>query len=222
MAAIIEKILAKDVKLLVTVIDNPIITHKLAQLRDKRTSSGIFRNLVEEIAMLMVYEVGREFEAYEVEIETPLTSCRVKILYEENFVVVPILRAGLGMSSGVLKILPNASVGHIGLYRDEKTFQPVEYYSKMPPNLDEKILLVTDPMLATGGSAVAALQMLKDKGARKIFFMCIVAAPQGIEKISTAHPDVPIYTAAIDDGLNENCYILPGLGDAGDRIFSTL
>ncbi len=151
-----------------------------------------------------------------------MTSCRVKILNEENFVVVPILRAGLGMASGVLKILPNASVGHIGLYRDEKTFQPVEYYSKMPQNLGEKILLVTDPMLATGGSAVAALQMLKDKGAQKIFFMCIIAAPQGIAKISAAHPDVPIYTAAVDDGLNENCYILPGLGDAGDRIFSTL
>ena len=158
---------------MVTVLDNPIIAHKLAQLRDKRTPSRIFRALVEEIAMLMVYEVGREFESYEVEIETPLTSCRVKILYEENFVVVPILRAGLGMSSGVLKILPNASVGHIGLYRDEKTFQPVEYYSKMPPNLGEKILLVTDPMLATGGSAVAALQMLKDKGARKIFLCAL-------------------------------------------------
>ncbi len=207
---------------MVTVLDNPIIAHKLAQLRDKRTPSGIFRAIVEEIAMLMVYEVGREFESYEVEIETPLTSCRVKILNEENFVVVPILRAGLGMASGVLKILPNASVGHIGLYRDEKTFQPVEYYSKMPQNLGEKILLVTDPMLATGGSAVDALQMLKDKGAQKIFFMCIIAAPQGIAKISAAHPDVPIYTAAVDDGLNENCYILPGLGDAGDRIFSTL
>ncbi len=207
---------------MVTVLDNPIIAHKLAQLRDKRTPSGIFRQIVEEIAMLMVYEVGREFESYEVAIETPLTSCRVKILNEENFVVVPILRAGLGMASGVLKILPNASVGHIGLYRDEKTFQPVEYYSKMPQNLGEKILLVTDPMLATGGSAVDALQMLKDKGAQKIFFMCIIAAPQGIAKISAAHPDVPIYTAAVDDGLNENCYILPGLGDAGDRIFSTL
>ncbi|MBQ7629015.1 MAG: uracil phosphoribosyltransferase, partial [Selenomonadaceae bacterium] len=134
----------------------------------------------------------------------------------------PILRAGLAMTSGVLKIFPKASVGHIGLYRDEKTFQPIEYYCKMPPNLSEKILLVTDPMLATGGSSAAALQLLKDKGARKIFFMCIVAAPQGIEKVSAAHPDIPIYTAAIDEGLNENCYILPGLGDAGDRIFGTL
>ena len=203
-------------------IKNPIIAHKLAQLRNKETPTKIFRPLVQEIAMLMTYEVGKEFETKEVEIETPLTSCKVKVLEEENFVVVPILRAGLAMVEGVLKILNGASVGHIGLYRDEKTFQPVEYYSKMPPNLSEKILLVTDPMLATGGSASAALQMLKDKGARKIIFMCIVSAPQGIEKISADHPDIPIYTAAIDEGLNEHCYILPGLGDAGDRIFGTL
>ena len=203
-------------------IKNPIIAHKLAQLRNKETPTKIFRPLVQEIAMLMTYEVGKEFETKEIEIETPLTSCKVKVLEEENFVVVPILRAGLAMVEGVLKILNGASVGHIGLYRDEKTFQPVEYYSKMPPNLSEKILLVTDPMLATGGSASAALQMLKDKGAKKIIFMCIVSAPQGIEKISADHPDIPIYTAAIDEGLNEHCYILPGLGDAGDRIFGTL
>ncbi len=203
-------------------IKNPIIAHKLAQLRNKETPTKIFRPLVQEIAMLMTYEVGKEFESKEIEIETPLTSCKVKVLEEENFVVVPILRAGLAMVEGVLKILGGASVGHIGLYRDEKTFQPVEYYSKMPPNLSEKILLVTDPMLATGGSCSAALQMLKDKGAKKIIFMCIVSAPQGIEKISADHPDIPIYTASIDEGLNEHCYILPGLGDAGDRIFGTL
>ena len=203
-------------------IKNPIIAHKLAQLRNKETPTKIFRPLVQEIAMLMTYEVGKEFESKEIEIETPLTSCKVKVLEEENFVVVPILRAGLAMVEGVLKILGGASVGHIGLYRDEKTFQPVEYYSKMPPNLSEKILLVTDPMLATGGSCSAALQMLKDKGAKKIIFMCIVSAPQGIEKISADHPDIPIYTASIDEGLNEHCYILPGLGDAGDRIFVTL
>lgn len=207
---------------MVTVLDNPIIAHKLAQLRNKNTPPKIFRELVQEISMMMIYEVGREFKSEEVTIETPLTACRVKILHEENFVVVPILRAGLAMAEGVLKILPDASVGHIGLYRDAKTFKPIEYYSKMPPNLGEKILIVTDPMLATGGSSSAALQMLKDKGAKKIIFMCIVAAPQGIEKISTEHPDVSIYTATIDDGLNENCYILPGLGDAGDRIFGTL
>lgn len=203
-------------------IKNPIIAHKLAQLRNKETPTKIFRPLVQEIAMLMTYEVGKEFESKEIEIETPLTSCKVKVLEEKNFVVVPILRAGLAMVEGVLKILGGASVGHIGLYRDEKTFQPVEYYSKMPPNLSEKILLVTDPMLATGGSCSAALQMLKDKGAKKIIFMCIVSAPQGIEKISADHPDIPIYTASIDEGLNEHCYILPGLGDAGDRIFGTL
>ena len=203
-------------------ISNPIILHKLAQLRDKRTPTKIFRELVEEIATLMIYEVGKNFETKEIEIETPLKSCRVKVLDEEKFVVVPILRAGLGMAAGVLKILPGASVGHIGLYRDEKTFEPIEYYSKMPPKLGEKILLVTDPMLATGGSASAALQMLKDKGAKKIIFICIVSAPRGIEKISSEHPEIPIYTAAIDEGLNENCYILPRLGDAGDRIFGTL
>lgn len=207
---------------MVTELDNPIIAHKLAQLRNKKTSSKDFRALIEEISMLMLYEVGREFQSREIEIETPLTSCRVKVLDEKNFVIVPILRAGLAMAEGVLKILPSASVGHIGIYRDEKTFKPIEYYCKMPPNLGEKILLVTDPMLATGGSSSAALQMLKDKGAKKIIFMCIVAAPQGIEKISTDHPDIPIYAAAIDEGLNENCYILPGLGDAGDRIFNTL
>jgi len=202
--------------------DNPIISHKLAQLRNKETPPKIFRALVQEMGMLMLYEVGRDFKTTESTIETPLTSCRVKILHEENFVVVPILRAGLALAEGVLKIFPAASIGHIGLYRDEKTHKPIEYYSKMPPNLDEKILLVTDPMLATGGSASASLQLLKDKGAKKIIFMCIVAAPQGIEKISSEHPDIPIYTAAIDEGLNENCYILPGLGDAGDRIFGTL
>lgn len=207
---------------MVTEIFNPILFHKLAQLRDKRTPTKKFRALVEEIAMLMLYEVGKNFDSEEVEIETPLRPCKVKVLAEEKFVVVPILRAGLGMTEGVLKILPGAAVGHIGLYRDEKTHLPIEYYSKMPPNLDEKILLVTDPMLATGGSASAALQMLKDKGAKKIIFMCIVSAPQGIKKISEDHPDIPIYTAAIDEGLNENCYILPGLGDAGDRIFGTL
>ncbi len=207
---------------MITKLDNPIIAHKLAQLRNKTTPSKIFRELIQEISMLMIYEVGREFESQEVTIETPLTPCRVKILHEENFVIVPILRAGLAMSEGVLKILPNSSVGHIGLYRDEKTYKPIKYYSKFPPNLDEKILLVTDPMLATGGSSSAALQMLKDKGAKKIIFMCIVAAPQGIEKISTEHPDIPIYTASIDAGLNENYYIIPGLGDAGDRIFGTL
>ena len=203
-------------------LNHPIITHKLAQMRDKKTSPKIFRELVEEIAMLMTYEVGKNFPVREVEIETPLMNCRTKILDEGNFIIVPILRAGLGMANGVAKILPDASIRHIGLYRDEKTHQPVEYYSNMPKDISEKILLVTDPMLATGGSCSAALKLLKEKGAKKIILMCIVSAPQGVKKILAEHSDVEIYTAAIDDGLNENAYILPGLGDAGDRIFNTL
>ena len=203
-------------------INNPIVKHKVAQLRNKNTAPKDFRALVKEIAMLLTYEVGKNFETQETEIETPIKNCRVEVLNENKFVVVPILRAGLSMADGVLKILPNASVGHVGLYRNEKTFKPVEYYFKMPPHIDEKILIVVDPMLATGGSASAALQLLKNKGAKKIYFLCIVSAPQGIEKFIADHPDIPIYTAAIDEGLNENCYIVPGLGDAGDRIFDTL
>ena len=203
-------------------VAHPIITHKLAQMRNKKTDSKNFRELVQEIGMLMTYEAGKNFPTVDVDVETPLMTCHTKILDEKNFVVVPILRAGLALADGVLKILPNASIGHIGLYRDETTHNPIEYYSKMPENLDEKILLVTDPMLATGGSCSAALKMLKDKGAKKIILMCIVSAPVGIRKVASDHPDVPIYLAAIDDGLNEDCYILPGLGDAGDRIFGTL
>lgn len=203
-------------------IKHPIIEHKLAQLRDKRTSLKDFRELTKDIAMLLTYEVGKNFESKEIEIETPLATCKGKILNEENFVVVPILRAGLAMAEGVTEILPAAPVGHIGLYRDENTHEPVEYYYKMPPGIDKKILLVTDPMLATGGSASDALKMLKDKGAKKIIFMCIVSTPQGVKKISTEHPDIPIYTAVIDEDLNEDCYIIPGLGDAGDRIFGTM
>lgn len=203
-------------------INNPIVKHKVAQLRNKNTAPKDFRALVKEIAMLLTYEVGKNFETQETEIETPIKNCRVEVLNENKFVVVPILRAGLSMADGVLKILPNASVGHVGLYRNEKTFKPVEYYFKMSPHIDEKILIIVDPMLATGGSASAALQLLKNKGAKKIYLLCIVSAAQGIEKITADHPDIPIYTAAIDEGLNENCHIVPGLGDAGDRIFATL
>ena len=203
-------------------IKNPIISHKLAQLRNKNTPPKNFRELVEEIAALLTYEVAKNFETRTVKIETPIKACKVEILDEENFIVVPILRAGLAMAGGALKILPNASIGHVGLYRDEKTFKPVEYFFKMPPRLNEKILIVVDPMLATGGSASAALQLLKNRGAEKIYLLCIVAAPQGIKKLSDDHPDVKVYTAAIDEGLNETCYIVPGLGDAGDRIFNTL
>ena len=203
-------------------LNNPIIKHKLTQLRRKETPPKEFRTLVEELAMLLTYEVAQNFETHSAEIETPITACRAEVLDEEQFVVVPILRAGLAMADGALKILPNAAVGHVGLYRDEKTFQPVEYLFKMPPRFAEKTLLVVDPMLATGGSASAALQMLKNHGASKIYFLCIVSAPRGIEKLAADHPDVEIYTAAIDEGLNEHCYIVPGLGDAGDRIFNTL
>ncbi|MBR4152899.1 MAG: uracil phosphoribosyltransferase [Selenomonadaceae bacterium] len=203
-------------------VKNPIINHKLAQLRNKNTASKDFRELVEDISMLLTYEVAKNFETQTIEIETPIKSCNVEVLNENNFVVVPILRAGLAMAGGVLKMLPNASIGHVGLYRDEKTFEPVEYFFKMPPDFAEKILIVVDPMLATGGSASAALQLLKNHGAKKIYFLCIVSAPRGIEKLSADHPDIPIYTASIDEGLNKNCYIVPGLGDAGDRIFATL
>ena len=207
---------------MVTVIDNPVIKHKLTQLRRRETPSRDFRPIVEEIARLMAYEVGKTFETRTVEIETPIRSCNAEVLDEEKFIVVPILRAGLGMAEGVLKLLPNASSGYIGLYRDEETLKPVEYYFNMPPHIEDKILLVVDPMLATGGSASAAFQMLKNHGAKKIFFLCIVSAPQGIERLSVEHPDIPIYTTSIDEGLNDKCYIVPGLGDAGDRIFNTL
>ena len=202
-------------------VKNPIIASKLAQLRNKNTPSKDFRELVEEIAIFLTYEAAKKFETHEIIIETPLKSCRAEILDEKSFVIVPILRAGLAMSNGVLKILPNASIGHIGLYRDEKTLKPIEYLFKMPPRIEEKIIIAVDPMLATGGSASAALDLLKNHGAKKIFFLNIISAPQGIKKIAENHSDVEIYTAAIDKGLNENFYIVPGLGDAGDRIFST-
>lgn len=202
-------------------VKNPIIASKLAQLRNKNTPSKDFRELVEEIAIFLTYEASKKFETHEITIETPLKSCRAEILDEKSFLIVPILRAGLAMSNGVLKILPNASIGHIGLYRDEKTLKPIEYLFKMPPRIEEKIIIAVDPMLATGGSASAALDLLKSHGAKKIFFLNIISAPQGIKKIAENHSDVEIYTAAIDEGLNENFYIVPGLGDAGDRIFST-
>jgi len=203
-------------------IKNPIISHKLAQLRNKNTPPKDFRALVEEISMLLTYEAAKNFETQKIAIETPIKACEVEVLNENNFVIVPILRAGLAMAGGALKILPNASIGHIGLYRDEKTFEPVEYFFKMLPKFAEKILIAVDPMLATGGSASAAIKLLKNHGAKKIYFVCIVSAPQGIKKIAEEHSDVEIYTATIDEGLNSSCYIVPGLGDAGDRIFATL
>ena len=202
-------------------ISHPILKDRLTLMRRKETSSKDFRQAVEEIATFMTYEIARDFPTKEIEIETPITKCTAKILADE-FIIVPILRAGLGMVSGVLKVLPNAAVGHIGLVRDETTHKPIEYYKKLPPNISNKKIIVVDPMLATGGSSSAALQMLKDAGAKNIIFICIISAPEGIKKISEDHPEIPIYTAAIDDHLNENAYIVPGLGDAGDRIFDTL
>ena len=202
-------------------IFHPILKDRLTLMRRKDTPSKDFRQAVEDIATFMIYEVAKNFKLKEIEIETPITKCKAKILAEE-FVIVPILRAGLGMVSGALKVLPNAAVGHIGLVRDETTHKPIEYYKKLPPNISSKKIIVVDPMLATGGSSSAALQMLKDAGAKDIVFICIIAAPEGIKKISEDHPEIPIYTAAIDERLNENAYIVPGLGDAGDRIFDTL
>ena len=169
----------------------------------------------------MVYEVTRDFKLKDIDIETPVAPCKAKVLAEENVVIVPILRAGLGMASGVLKMFPNASVAHIGLYRDPETLKPVEYYCKMPSDIDKKTLIVVDPMLATGGSSSAALTLLKDKCASNIILMCLVAAPKGVEVVSKDHPDIPVYVAAVDERLNEHAYIVPGLGDAGDRIFGT-
>ena len=206
---------------MITEIFNPVLQDRLTLLRQKETPPKIFRQTVEEIAVFMIYEVAKNFKLKEIEIETPITSCKAKVL-AEDFVIVPILRAGLGMLSGALKVLPNAAVGHIGLVRDETTKKPIEYYKKMPPNFAAKKIIMVDPMLATGGSAAAAIQMLKNDGAKNIIFVSIISAPEGIKKLSESHPELPIYTAAIDERLNADAYIVPGLGDAGDRIFDTL
>ncbi|MBR6342870.1 MAG: uracil phosphoribosyltransferase [Selenomonadaceae bacterium] len=207
---------------MVTLIDHPLIQHKLTLMRMKETGTKDFRELLEEIAMLMAYEITRDFPLEDIEIETPMAKCTGKRLAGKKVGVVPILRAGLGMLNGVVNMIPAARVGHVGLYRDPATLKPVEYYCKLPSDVQERMLIVTDPMLATGGSASAALTLLKEKGAKSIILMCLVAAPEGIEVITKDHPDVPLYVAAIDDGLNEHAYIVPGLGDAGDRIFGTL
>lgn len=206
----------------VHVINHPLIQHKLTLMRMDDTGTKDFRQLLEEIAMLMAYEITRDMPMAEIEIKTPVTTCRSKVLVGKKIVVVPILRAGLGMLNGVLRLIPAARVGHIGLYRDPETLKPVEYYCKMPPDISERTLVVVDPMLATGGSATAALSMLKEKGANSIVLMCLVAAPEGIRAVNEAHPDVEIYTAGVDECLNDHGYIVPGLGDAGDRIFGTL
>ena len=206
----------------VHVIDHPLIQHKLTFMRKKETGSKDFRELLEEISMLMTYEITRDFPLEEVEIETPVSKCKAKVLAGKKVGVVPILRAGLGMLSGVMNMMPAAKVGHVGLYRDPETLKPVEYYCKMPSDIADRMLIVVDPMLATGGSSSAALELLKQKGARSMILMCLVAAPEGIRLVNKEHPDVPVYVAAIDDHLNDKGYIVPGLGDAGDRIFGTV
>ena len=206
----------------VHVIDHPLIQHKLTIMRMKETGTKDFRELLEEISMLMAYEITRDFPLKDVEIETPICKCKEKMLAGKKVGVVPILRAGLGMLNGVVNMIPAARVGHVGMYRDPKTLKPVEYYCKLPGDVAERTLVVGDPMLATGGSSSAALSLLKEKGAKHIILMCLVAAPEGVRVINHDHPDVPLYVAAIDEKLNEKGYIVPGLGDAGDRIFGTL
>lgn len=206
----------------VHVIDHPLIQHKLTIMRMKETGTKDFRELLEEISMLMAYEITRDFPLKEVEIETPICKCKEKMLAGKKVGVVPILRAGLGMLNGVVNMIPAARVGHVGMYRDPKTLKPVEYYCKLPGDVAERTLIVVDPMLATGGSSSAALSLLKEKGAEHIILMCLVAAPEGVRVINRDHPDVPLYVAAIDEKLNDKGYIVPGLGDAGDRIFGTL
>ena len=205
----------------VIIFDHPLIQHKTTVLRMKETSNKEFRESVEEITMLMCYEALRDLPLEDVEIETPLVKATCKMLAGKKLAVVPILRAGLGMVNGFLNIIPIAKVGHIGMYRDEETLEPHPYYCKLPPDIDERIIVVVDPMLATGGSAIDAITQIKAKGGKQIRFLCLIAAPEGVEALSKAHPDVDIYCANIDERLNENGYILPGLGDAGDRIFGT-
>ncbi len=205
----------------VCVFDHPLIQHKLSILRDKGTSVKEFRELVSEIAMLMCYEATRDLPLEEVEVETPVAKATVKRIAGKKLAIVPILRAGLGMVDGMVSMMPNVKVGHIGLFRDPKTLEPVKYYFKMPPDIEERDVIVVDPMLATGGSASAAIKFLKDDGVKHIKLMCIIGAPEGVERMQKDHPDVDIYVAALDDHLNEHGYIVPGLGDAGDRIFGT-
>ena len=205
----------------VHVFDHPLIQHKTALMRKTSTNVKEFRELAKEVAMLMGFEATRDLPLEEVEIETPMCKTRMNMLKGEDIAIVPILRAGLGFVDGMLALVPNAKVGHIGLYRDPDTHEPVEYYCKLPVDIDKRKIFVVDPMLATGGSSVAAIRMLKEKGVKHIRFLCILAAPEGVKKMQEAHPDVDIYIGALDEKLNDHGYIVPGLGDAGDRIFGT-
>ena len=205
----------------VYVFDHPLIQHKVALMRQKDTSVRDFRALAKEISMLMGFEATRNLPLKEVEIETPMTKTQVNMLDGEDIAIVPILRAGLGFIDGMLELVPNAKVGHVGLYRDPETHTPVEYYCKLPTDIEKRQIFVVDPMLATGGSAIASIDSVKKRGGNNIIFMCLIAAPEGIEALQEAHPDVDIFIAAKDERLDENAYILPGLGDAGDRLFGT-
>ena len=205
----------------VYVFDHPLIQHKVTLMRDIHTSTKEFRELAREVVTLMTFEATRDLPLKEVEIETPITKCTMKMLAGEDIAVVPILRAGLGFVDGVLDLIPNAKVGHIGLYRDPETHEPVEYYCKLPADIEKREVFVVDPMLATGGSASGAIDMLKQRGVKQIKLLCLVAAPEGVERLQADHPDVEIFTAALDERLNEHAYIVPGLGDAGDRLYGT-
>ena len=203
------------------VMDHPLIQHKLSHMRDKNTGSKEFRELLNEISMLMAYEVTRDLPLVEVEVETPISTCKTKMLAGKKLGVVPILRAGLGMLDGVLELMPAAKVGHVGLYRDPETLEPVEYYCKLPDDIENRDVIVLDPMLATGGSASAAITFIKNRGCKSIRMMNLIAAPEGIERVQKEHPDVDIYVGCVDEKLNDHGYIIPGLGDAGDRLFGT-
>lgn len=202
-------------------MNHPLIQHKVTMLRSKETGTKEFREVVTEIATLMAYEVTRDFPLEEVEVETPICKTMSKVIAGKKVGIVPILRAGLGMVDGFMNLIPSAKVGHVGLYRDPETLEPVEYYCKMPTDVEQREIIVVDPMLATGGSAIAAIQFIKDRGAKNIKFACLISCPEGIEALKAAHPDVDIYVAVIDEKLNDHAYIVPGLGDAGDRLFGT-
>lgn len=202
-------------------LKHPLIDHKLAILRDKKTGTKEFREIISELGELLCYEAMKDAKTYEVEIETPMEKMKVRKINEDNYAFVPILRAGTGMLDGIINVVPNAKIGHIGMYRDEETFKPNVYFFKVPKDIEKREVLILDPMLATGGSALDAIELLKEKGVTKLKFLCIIASPEGIKAVEQKHPDVQIYTTSIDNKLNEKAYILPGLGDAGDRIFGT-